>query len=259
MFPSKYSIGAALLAFCVVTNASLAPSVPEPGTVWQAGKEYEIIWEEDNIKPSISQAWTDFRIDLMTGDNDDQIVLDTIASNMSGVDSMSYKWVVPDVEPHANIYFLMFTNDKDEAAWTTRFAIVGPDNIQQKPENTLQPDGQNIPWGIGKLVDEEQTVASVSVVSAVGDAAISAAAAVPSVGGVVSENTSNMSIMPGSQTAPSASNVQATTTITSKAQSSQTSGDSAHTASNVSSASALSALANFTGLLVSLTVGMLFL
>lgn len=36
--------------------------------------------------------------------------------------------------------------------WTGRFAIVGPDGTTVPPSNTTQPDGSDIPWGIGMLV-----------------------------------------------------------------------------------------------------------
>ncbi|KAI9021695.1 hypothetical protein CLU79DRAFT_702634 [Phycomyces nitens] len=237
MFSSKYSIGVILVAFCVITNASLAPSVPEPGTVWQAGKEYEIIW----VRRLETQFLTNF-LDLMTGDNDDQVFLDTIASNMSGSDSMSYKWVVPEVDPHANIYFLMFTNDQDEVAWTTRFTIVGPDNVQEEPEKSIQPDGQKIPWGIGKLVEGPREASNGGDISA---AAISSAA------GLVSEDPSMMSIV--------SSQAQSSTLQSSQAATTSVATTSAPSTSSISSASALSGLINFTALLVSLTVGMLIL
>ncbi|CDS11550.1 hypothetical protein LRAMOSA03813 [Lichtheimia ramosa] len=33
-----------------VVVCEFSPSVPEPGTVWQAGKEYDIIWGEEIIQ-----------------------------------------------------------------------------------------------------------------------------------------------------------------------------------------------------------------
>ncbi|KAI8137889.1 hypothetical protein BJV82DRAFT_674332 [Fennellomyces sp. T-0311] len=135
-----------------LASASLAPSYPEPGTVWTVGKDYEIKWEEDGTKPSMAVGWKNFKIDLMTGDNMDQIFLTNVASNLSADGAQSFRWKVPDVAPYSPIYFFMFTNDKGENAWTTRFAIVGEDGNQEFPDNHIQPSGEKIPWGIGKLV-----------------------------------------------------------------------------------------------------------
>ncbi|KAG0164182.1 hypothetical protein DFQ28_002526 [Apophysomyces sp. BC1034] len=127
--------------FLHYVRATLSPSIPEPGTVWTAGEEYEITWEEDQMKPSIAEGWKKFKIDLMTGEDEDQILLTNVASNLKGSGSMSYTWKVPDVSPHAPIYFLMFTSDKGENAWTTRFSIVNEDNQQEEPEKPTQPNG----------------------------------------------------------------------------------------------------------------------
>ncbi|CDH50534.1 hypothetical protein RO3G_01770 [Lichtheimia corymbifera JMRC:FSU:9682] len=139
-----------------VAVCEFSPSVPEPGTVWQAGKEYDIIWEEDGTKPLMEKNWRNFKIDLMTGDDMDQKFLSNVASNLSTANgATSFKWKAPDVSPHSPIYFLMFTNEHGENAWTTRFAIVGEDGKQETPEHAEQPSGEKIPWGVGKLAKIE--------------------------------------------------------------------------------------------------------
>ncbi|KAI7868333.1 hypothetical protein BDF14DRAFT_584140 [Spinellus fusiger] len=153
MFFSKplTATAVSLLALCATVKATLAPSIPEPGTVWQAGKQYDVVWEEDAIAPTMAEGWNNFSIDLMTGENENQIFLQNIATNLSGVAAQSYKWVVPDVTPHSNIYFLMFTSENKEFAWTTRFAIVGEDGNSAPPRHLTQSNGEEIPWGRGKL------------------------------------------------------------------------------------------------------------
>ncbi|KAI9306135.1 hypothetical protein BJ944DRAFT_178772 [Cunninghamella echinulata] len=136
----------------MLVKADMAPSYPEPGTIWQEGEEYDITWENDGNEPNMNSTWNDFRIDLMTGDDDNQVFITTIADNLTATD-MKYHYKAPTVEPHAPIYFLMFTSATGENAWTTRFAIVGQDKRQDVPENAAQPNGNKIPWGVGKIVD----------------------------------------------------------------------------------------------------------
>ncbi|KAF7720955.1 hypothetical protein EC973_005747 [Apophysomyces ossiformis] len=138
---------AVLSAFAGV-NAGVSPSEPAPGTVWTEGQENQILWKEDT-----TPAWKSFKIDFMTGDNQNQKFLANVATGLDPKTAQSFKWTVPKVEPHSAIYFFMFTGDgKDEYAWTTRFSIVGADGKQEPPANSKQPTGENIPWGIGALV-----------------------------------------------------------------------------------------------------------
>jgi hypothetical protein len=58
-----------------------------------------------------SDLFLTFDPDLMTGEDMDQVVLTNIAENVNS-DAMKYKYTVPEVAPHAPIYFLMFTSGK---------------------------------------------------------------------------------------------------------------------------------------------------
>lgn len=82
----SWLLGGLILASTLnsIAEAALAPSTPEPGTVWKAGEENEIIWgnaspntmaactlvriltlvsiEEDGVKPTIKQGWQNFKI-----------------------------------------------------------------------------------------------------------------------------------------------------------------------------------------------------
>ncbi|KAI7898184.1 uncharacterized protein BX663DRAFT_269628 [Cokeromyces recurvatus] len=144
-----------VLFFCSYVFANMAPSYPEPGTVWKSGNSYEITWVNDKHSPSIAKAWKDFRIDFMTGDNMNQKFLINVAKNLDGTKIKSFNWTVPEVEPHAAIYFFKFSNGKGQDAWTTRFAITGQDGKLFRPQKSTQPDGAKIPWGIGKLVNND--------------------------------------------------------------------------------------------------------
>ncbi|RCI01943.1 hypothetical protein CU098_007126 [Rhizopus stolonifer] len=135
---------------CSFVCANMAPNYPEPGTVWKTGKQYTITWFDDKQSPHMKKSWKNFKIDFMTGDNDNQKFLQNVATNLDASKTNSFNWTAPEVEPHASVYFLMFTNG--ENAWTTRFGITGPEGKLDKPEHSTQPDGASIPWGVGKLV-----------------------------------------------------------------------------------------------------------
>ncbi|KAG1463180.1 hypothetical protein G6F56_005342 [Rhizopus delemar] len=97
--------------------------------------------------------WSKFKIDFMTGDNHNQKFLKNVAANLDATSNVSsLHWVAPQVEPNAAIYFFMFTNEKGEHAWTTRFGITGLDGKLSPPQHDTQPDGKKIPWGVGKLL-----------------------------------------------------------------------------------------------------------
>ncbi|OAD08659.1 hypothetical protein MUCCIDRAFT_105626 [Mucor lusitanicus CBS 277.49] len=149
----------------------------------------------------MEKAWNKFKIDFMTGDNNSQKFLKNVARDLDARTVKSFNWTAPEVEPHAAVYFLMFTNEKGQNAWTTRFGIAGPDGKLVKPENAVQPDGAKIPWGVGKLVGEpaanttSTTTASYSMNSAMASAAENNAAVVIAVSAPSSTSSSNM-IMP---------------------------------------------------------------
>jgi hypothetical protein len=138
-----------------LVSANMAPSYPEPGTIWKTGQEYQITWFNDKKSPSIEKGWRNFKIDFMTGDNNRQKFLKNVAENLDGRTVKTFNWTAPEVEPNAAVYFFMFTNEKGEHAWTTRFGIAGADGKLVKPEHATQPDGANIPWGVGKLVTKD--------------------------------------------------------------------------------------------------------
>jgi hypothetical protein len=44
-----------------------------------------------------------------------------------------------------SLFFFFFFNAEDgEFAWSTRFAIVGPNGMQEVPEKSVQPTGKKV-------------------------------------------------------------------------------------------------------------------
>ncbi|CDS05774.1 hypothetical protein LRAMOSA08302 [Lichtheimia ramosa] len=160
--------------------ATMAPSYPDPGAIWTAGKQYQILWVDDGTSPSVNESWTNFKIDFMTGDNTNQKFLTNVANGLDGSKSTSYTWTAPHVDPYSAVYFFMFTNAAGESAWTTRFGIVAKDGdtLVPEPEKT-QPTGEKIPWGNGKLIDNANTAVNASTTSSTTSSATASPASGP--------------------------------------------------------------------------------
>ncbi|KAI7874346.1 uncharacterized protein EV154DRAFT_527242 [Mucor mucedo] len=135
----------ALIAAFITVEAAVSPSYPSPGTIQTEGQTYEITWTFDGKNPS-----TTYQIDFMTGSNDVQTVLSTVATKVDPA-LLKYTFVAPQVTPHSAVYFFMFTGSDKVSAWTTRFAIVGADGQLVAEKEKVQPNGDKIPWGIGAL------------------------------------------------------------------------------------------------------------
>ncbi|KAG2205553.1 hypothetical protein INT47_005928 [Mucor saturninus] len=135
----------ALIAAFITVEAAVSPSYPSPGTIQTEGQTYEITWTFDGKNPS-----TTYQIDFMTGSNDVQTVLSTVATKVDPA-LLKYTFVAPKVTPHSAVYFFMFTGSDKVSAWTTRFAIVGADGQLVAEKEKVQPNGDKIPWGIGAL------------------------------------------------------------------------------------------------------------
>ncbi|CDH49010.1 hypothetical protein RO3G_01770 [Lichtheimia corymbifera JMRC:FSU:9682] len=199
IFNTLVTTTAAIAALASSVSAVIAPSYPSPGTVWTAGKEYTITWKDDGQKPDLQTAWTNFKIDFMTGDNLNQTVLTNVASGLDATKISSYKWTAPQVDPYSAVYFFMFTNDKGDSAWTTRFGIVAKDGDSLVPESEkTQPDGSDIPWGNGQLAGDASSSNNAS------DAASSSAAPASS-----SVAAASSSAAPASSSAASAASESA--------------------------------------------------
>ncbi|CAO0797971.1 unnamed protein product [Mucor circinelloides] len=165
---------ALIVAFANV-EAAVSPTYPSPGTIQIEGQSYDITWTFDGKDPK-----TTYTIDFMTGSNDVQTKLQTVATKVPA-SQLKYSFVAPQVSPNSAIYFFMFTGSDGVSAWTTRFGIAGADGKLVAETEKTQPNGDAIPWGTGKLLSGAAVSAnassSVSASVAVSSAASSASAA----------------------------------------------------------------------------------
>ncbi|KAH7029983.1 hypothetical protein BKA57DRAFT_541370 [Linnemannia elongata] len=134
------------------SDAFVYPNTPIGNTVWKPEQNVTISWRDDKQAPLLSSKPV-FDIFLMTGADDKQKKLATIATNVNGGTTTSVKYHVPHVNPPGQIYFLMFqTKDGKGMAWATRFTIT---DSQGNP-GTLRPvipaGGKINPGGIGAIV-----------------------------------------------------------------------------------------------------------
>ncbi|CDH57083.1 predicted protein [Lichtheimia corymbifera JMRC:FSU:9682] len=182
----------------------MAPSYPDPGAIWTAGKQYQILWADDGKSPSVNESWTNFKIDFMTGDNANQTFLTNVAKGLDGSKTTSFTWTAPHVDPYSAIYFFMFTNAAGETAWTTRFGIVAKDGDTLVPEQEkTQSTGEKIPWGNGKLIDNANTATNASTTSST---AASSATASPASGPPAATSGDDTGVTPNAAAAANASN-----------------------------------------------------
>ncbi|KAG6824414.1 hypothetical protein H0H92_006941 [Tricholoma furcatifolium] len=149
-----YSIfWAIVLAYCygvVLVQADVFPDYPA-GDLQTTGQTCRIAWQGDT---NSTTAWKDMTIELMTGDNYDMVHLTTVATGQDGTVDGSYSWTCPGVTPNAAIYFYQFRSPHtSNYEWTTRFAIASSSGQVTSPPNSTQPDGAQIPWGTGALLD----------------------------------------------------------------------------------------------------------
>lgn len=49
MFNKLILAATALLASSLLSEATMAPSYPSPGTVWKSGQQYDILWGKTDI------------------------------------------------------------------------------------------------------------------------------------------------------------------------------------------------------------------
>lgn len=185
----------ALLVLSRLALSAVTPIAPGPGEVFTAGSECSISWTPDesgkwksfsigllthNFFVPESSLQEILPLDLMSGSNYNMTVVANVAEDLDGTDpSLSpYVWTCPDVDPYSSIYFYQFNAaaDKTNPAWTTRFTVsisidgsgITPEPVVQiaspagettAPLHSNQPNGDNIPWGIG-VMRSESTVAS---------------------------------------------------------------------------------------------------
>ncbi|KAF9206490.1 hypothetical protein BGZ49_002358 [Haplosporangium sp. Z 27] len=159
MKPSASNIVAFLASslplLSTIADAFVYPSTPVTETVWRPNSNAVISWTDDKTYPSLALNPI-FDIFLMTGADDHQVKLETIATNVRGAVTRTINYKVPYVSPPGRIYFLMFqTKDLNSTAWATRFTITDADGDEGNLKPVMPAGGKVNPGGVGSIVSPE--------------------------------------------------------------------------------------------------------
>ncbi|KAG0255966.1 hypothetical protein BG011_004835 [Mortierella polycephala] len=92
------SLFSTLSAFTSLTHGFVYPSTPITDTVWKPNTNVTISWTDDMQAPRLSSKPV-FDIFLMTGSDDKQTKLATIAKGVKGGSTTSVDYLVPHVSP----------------------------------------------------------------------------------------------------------------------------------------------------------------
>ena len=95
---ATFAILSSLSALSTLVEAFIYPSNPVGATVWKPNTNVTIIWSEDKLAPLLSSNPV-FDIFLMTGSDDHQMKLATIAADVKGGTTNSVKYQVPYISP----------------------------------------------------------------------------------------------------------------------------------------------------------------
>ncbi|KAG7443975.1 uncharacterized protein BT62DRAFT_971781 [Guyanagaster necrorhizus] len=156
MFSKLFTI--TVISAIIGAYADVVPTVPGPGDSYDEGDTCVIEWTGDK---SSTTAWKDMAIELMTGSNTAMVHITTVATGQDGTADGSYNYTCPDVTPNSAIYFYQFTAPAAaNTTWVTRFTIASTNGKSTTPTNSTQPDGSDIAWGTGALVDPSLAVAA---------------------------------------------------------------------------------------------------
>ncbi|KAG2077365.1 hypothetical protein BDR04DRAFT_965056, partial [Suillus decipiens] len=132
-------------------RATIEPVSPGPGDVFRSGSPCLISW--DTHRSDSTDSWRNATIYLMSGSNLNMSLVTTVVEHLDGTNMTSYDWPCPNVVPNADIYFYQFSNNgvSTGSTWTSRFTIASYSGNTTLPENSKQPGGAPIPWGVGHL------------------------------------------------------------------------------------------------------------
>ncbi|KLO08276.1 hypothetical protein SCHPADRAFT_798222, partial [Schizopora paradoxa] len=134
--------------------AQISPTTPGPNETYNAGSACKIAWTPDS-----SGSWTNLTIALMSGSNTNMSLVTKVAEGLDGTNASltPFSWTCPEVTPYSDIYFYQFTNGNltENSTWTTRFTIASPAGDSDSPENMKQPNGDEVPWGMGQLKESK--------------------------------------------------------------------------------------------------------
>jgi len=151
-----------MLATLALTIAALAygvaadpvPLEPSSTSVFNEGSNCTILWT-----PDTTGVWTVMNIELMTGDNFNQVHLKTVGT-VDATDSTNPRYSYPclAVEPNAPIYFYKFSSPaSSDILFTTRFTIADAQgNSVPATLTETATNGDVIRWGTGALSDPTQ-------------------------------------------------------------------------------------------------------
>lgn len=234
-----YASLAAFIASAAFVRAEVVPTAPGPGDIFKEGGQCSFTWDADT-----SGVWKTMNVQLMTGSNTGMVHITTVAS-LDGTDTSktTYSYDCPEVTPNSAIYFYQFSTPAapTNLTWTTRFTIAAADGSTTSPANQNEPDGQNIPWGTGALVDPSTAVPAPSYLTGGSTSASSgssaSAASATSASTATVESTTAVAGTTATQQTSSAAGASSTKIVTAPAAPS-TSATASPSSSNSSAATA---------------------
>ncbi|KAG0327837.1 hypothetical protein BGZ99_006791 [Dissophora globulifera] len=134
---------ASAAALAALAEGFIYPTNPIGSTVWEPNTTMTISWAEDKHEPLLADEPI-FDIFLMTGADDHQIKLASIAPNVKGGSMNSVKYRVPYVSPPGQ--------NQKATAWTTRFSIADASGNPGNLHPTIPAGSKINPGGIGALI-----------------------------------------------------------------------------------------------------------
>ncbi|TFY68627.1 hypothetical protein EVG20_g3487 [Dentipellis fragilis] len=150
---NAFKVAITLLFAASLVACDFVPTSPGPGDAFVSGTDCVLKWDAD-----ASGLWKNMTIELMSGSNVNMSLVASVAKGVDGTNASvsPLSWPCPDVDPFSTIYFYQFSN-ADTKKWTTRFTrtqITSPNGSYTLPSESQQPNGDKIPWGVGRLVQE---------------------------------------------------------------------------------------------------------
>ncbi|RKP24148.1 Ser-Thr-rich glycosyl-phosphatidyl-inositol-anchored membrane family-domain-containing protein [Syncephalis pseudoplumigaleata] len=121
--------------------ANFSPTFPISNSVWPAGSEQTITWQDNGAAPHINSI-NSFKLELQTGTDTKQVTLAVVGTNLKGSDG-SVKFTIPaDIGPSGKVYFFRFTPTNGDISWTTRFTLTGgtgtfPPTVELPPGSSV--------------------------------------------------------------------------------------------------------------------------
>jgi len=148
------SIALTIVALAYGVTADPVPLEPSSTSVFNEGGNCTILWT-----PDTTGVWKVMNIELMTGDNFNQVHLKTVGT-VDATDSANpnYSYTCLAVTPNAPIYFYKFsTPASSDILFTTRFTIADTQG-NSVPANMTETatDGSIVHYGTGALQDPTQ-------------------------------------------------------------------------------------------------------